>query len=167
MRKGYNNHHWHNKPPDRKWAGVWMTSCPEEMVLMLYSLDQLYKHIIHIHLHMHAEHNDNKDVQHSLLEKYTSHFIWKYCVWEGVGDRTELQHTDPHSYGHQRFFSVLLGCSTRGPGGPASLGHVPQSSIFLPTGLISKLLNRGPEGSLCWVMAFSTASCHQRVWSPN
>ena len=25
------------------------------------------------------------------------------------------------------------------PGGPASLGHVPQSSIFSPTGLISKL----------------------------
>ena len=52
-------------------------------------------------------HND--DERHSLLEKYTSHFIWKGCVWEGVGDRTELQHIDPHSYGHQRFFSVLLG----------------------------------------------------------
>ena len=32
---------------------------------------------------------------HSLLEKYTSHFIWKGCVWEGVGDWTELQHIDP------------------------------------------------------------------------
>ena len=50
------------------------------------------------------------------LEKYTSHFIWKGCVWEGVGDRTELQHTDPHSYGHQHFFPVLLGCSTGGLG---------------------------------------------------
>ena len=35
-----------------------------------------------------------------LLEKYTSHFIWKGCVWEGVGDQTELQHIDPHSIGH-------------------------------------------------------------------
>ena len=35
---------------------------------------------------------------------------------EGVGDRTELQHIDPHSYGHQRFFPVLLGCSTGGLG---------------------------------------------------
>ena len=26
------------------------------------------------------------------LEKYTSHFIWKVCVWEGVGNRTKLQH---------------------------------------------------------------------------
>ena len=36
------------------------------------------------------------------LEKYTSHFIWKGCVWEGAGDRTELQHIDPHSIGHNR-----------------------------------------------------------------
>ena len=35
-------------------------------------------------------------------------------MWEGVGDRTELQHIDFHSYGHQCFFSILLGCSTRG-----------------------------------------------------
>ena len=33
-------------------------------------------------------------------------------MWEGLGDRTELQHIDPHSYGHQRFFPILLGCST-------------------------------------------------------
>ena len=64
---------------------------------------------------LHTQHN-NKDERHSSLEKYTSHFIWKGCVWEGVGDRTELQHIDPHSYGHQRFFPVLLGCSTGGQG---------------------------------------------------
>ena len=29
------------------------------------------------------------------------------------------------------------------------------------------LLNRGPESPLCWVLAFSTTSCHQRVWSPK
>ena len=29
------------------------------------------------------------------------------------------------------------------------------------------LPNRRPGGSLCWVLAFSTASCHQRVWSPK
>ena len=80
----------------------------------------------------------NKDERHSSLEKYTSHFIWKGCVWEGVGDRTELQHTDPHSYGHQRFFPVLLGCSTGG------LGAQP-----------------------LWVLVFSTASYLQHVWSPT
>ena len=54
----------------------------------------------------------NNDERHNLLEKYTSHFIWKGCVWEGVEDRTELQHIDPNSIGHQRFFPVLLGCSS-------------------------------------------------------
>ena len=29
------------------------------------------------------------------------------------------------------------------------------------------LLNGGHGGPLCWVLAFPTASCHQRVWSPN
>ena len=66
---------------------------------------------------------NNEDDGHSLLEKYTSHFIWKVCVWEGVGDRTELQHIDPHSYGHQHcVFLVLQGCSTRGPRAQLSAG---------------------------------------------
>ena len=55
-------------------------------------------------------------------------------MWEGVGERTELQYIDLHSYGHQR-------CLSRSPG----------------------LLNRRPRGPLCWVRTFSTASCHQRV----
>ena len=47
-------------------------------------------------------HNDDKiKTSDSSLEKYTSHFISKGCVREGVGDRTELQHIDPHSYGHK------------------------------------------------------------------
>ena len=40
----------------------------------------------------------------------------------------------------------------RGPGGPASLGHVPHSSIFSPTawGSEIQLLNRGTNHSGCW-----------------
>ena len=53
----------------------------------------------------------------------TSHFIvrvrkglLKICVWEGVGDRTELQYFDPHSNGRQRcVFLVLQGSSNGGP----------------------------------------------------
>ena len=77
---------------------------------MLYSHDHdyLYKHII------------MKTTQ--FLEKYTTHFIervrkglLKVLLWEGVGDQTEQQHIDPHSYGHQRcIFRVLQGCSTGG-----------------------------------------------------
>ena len=58
--------------------------------------------------------NNNETV---LLEKYTSDFTWKVCVWEGVGDRTELQYIDPQSYGHlRRVFLVLESCLTGGPG---------------------------------------------------
>ena len=50
------------------------------------------------------------------IKIFTSHIICSVCVWEGVGDRTELQYFDPHSYGHQPcVFLVLQGCSTGGP----------------------------------------------------
>ena len=54
------------------------------------------------------------------------------------------------------FLSRSPGLLNWGPGGPASLGHVPQSSIFSPTGLISKL-NRGSRGPLLLGAVFSTA----------
>ena len=69
-------------------------------------------------------------------------FFWKVAKrllkvlqWVEVGDQTELQYIDPHSYGHQRcVFLILL------------------------------MLNWRPGGSaFCWVLAFSTTSCHQRV----
>ena len=67
-------------------------------------------------------------------------------MWRGVGDRTELQHIDSHS--------SSPGLLNRGTGGAASLGHVllPASSLQL------QLLNWEPEGALCCVLAFSTAS---------
>ncbi len=36
MRKGYDNHHCYNKPQTGNRAGMWMTSCPEEMVLGIW-----------------------------------------------------------------------------------------------------------------------------------
>ena len=49
--------------------------------------------------------------------------LFKVLWWEGVGDWTELQYIDPHSYGRQRcVFLVLQGCSTRGPGAQLSAG---------------------------------------------
>ena len=92
---------------------------PKVDVLMLYS-----------HMQIHAEHNDTMIMMTrqwrwatQFLEKYTSHFIWKVCVWKGVGDWTELQYIDPHSYGHQHcVFLVLQGCSTGGPWDQLSAG---------------------------------------------
>ena len=69
------------------------------------------------------------------LEKYTSYFIWKVCMWEGVGDWTEL---------HILTLTLLA------------------ITVFLSCSL--GLLNREPEGPLCWVLAFSTASCHQWIF---
>ena len=34
-RKRYDNHHCHNKPKTVNRAGVWMTSCPEEIALRI------------------------------------------------------------------------------------------------------------------------------------
>ena len=54
----------------------------------------------------------------------------------------------------QRFFLVLLGCST------GELGLQPLWDIFLiPASSIQlQLLNRGPQAPLCWVLVFSIAS---------
>ena len=45
------------------------------------------------------------------------------------------------------------------------------SPLYWPSAFLScspGLLNRRPGGpALCWVLAFSTASCHQLVWSPK
>ena len=57
--------------------------------------------------------------------------------WERVGDRTELQHIDLHSYGHQS-------CLSRSPG-----------------------LLLGAWGQPLWVLASSTASCLKLIWSPT
>ena len=64
--------------------------------------------------------------------------LFKVCVWEGIGDRTETAIFWTHSYGRQCcVFLVLL------------------------------MLNRRPRGSLCWVMAFFTASYQQLLWTPT
>ena len=44
-----------------------------------------------------------------------------------------------------------------GAWGPASLDTSFLYRILSRTGLVSKLIDRRPEGSLCWVLAFSTA----------
>ena len=58
---------------------------------------------------------------------------WNGCVWEGVGDQTELQCIDTHSYGHNSVSFSFSWAAQPGPGSPASLGHVPHSSIFSAT----------------------------------
>ena len=99
------------------------------------------------------------------LEKYTSHFIWKGCVWEGVGDQTELQHIDPHSIGHQRFFPVLQVCSTGGPGPSSLLGAVFSTASFFHLSGLQNSLN-----FLCTELynrSTPTQSLEWHVWSSS
>ena len=69
-------------------------------------------------------HNDtiNNRRRKTSLTIFTSHFIarvrkglLKICVWEGAGDRTELQYFDPHSYGRHVVSFLFSWCSTGGP----------------------------------------------------
>ena len=129
--------------------------------LLSYSHDQLYKHICM------QNHSDDtiKTGDTVLLEKYTSHFIWKGCVWEGVGDRTELQHIDPHSYGHRRFFPVHLGCSTVGLG--ASLSGTCSSIQHLLSNCNCSIGGRRAHSAGCWLSLLhlvSNWSDHQTDW---
>ena len=65
-------------------------------------------------------------------------------MWEGVGDWTELQHFDSHSYGHQRcVFLVLQRCSTGDPGAQLSA----ESRLSLP-----HLVNNGSGLQTNWLL---------------
>ena len=74
------------------------------------------------------------------------------------------------------FVSCFPGLLNRGPGGPASLGHVPHSSIFSPAGLISnwsylqlQLLNRGlkPHSAGCWLSLPHLSPTHWTTCAPS
>ena len=45
-----------------------------------------------------------------------------FTVWEGVGDRTELQHIDPHSYGHNCVSFLFSWAAQPGAWGPSLSG---------------------------------------------
>ena len=109
-------------------------------------------------------------------------------MWEGVGDRTELQHIDPHSYGHNSvsfpfswsaqprawglslsgyWFSLphLISNCNCSIGGLRA--HSAGCCLFIPhvvsswSDLQLQLLNRGPEGPLLG------AGFLYRIWFPT
>ena len=68
------------------------------------------------------------------LEKYTSHFIERVVSEREFETEQRLQHIDPPTLlAITAFISRSPGLLNRGPGGPASLGQGPHSSIFSPT----------------------------------
>ena len=107
---------------------------------MLYSHMQIHIYIYTCIYMQHHKDTINKQTSEDFFNKIcTSHFICNVCEWERVGDRTELQYFDPHSYSRQRCVFLVLQMLNRRPSGPA----------------------------LCWVMAFFTASYQQLLWTPN
>ena len=84
---------------------------------------------------MHAESSrrHNNDERHSSLEKYTSHFIWRVVCERELETEQKCNILTPTLLAITTFLSRFPGLLNPGPGGPASLGHVPQSSIFSPT----------------------------------
>ena len=91
-------------------------------------------------------------------------------MWEGVGDRTELQHFDPHSYGHQRCVFLVLLMLNRRPGGSAfcwlSLPYLVSNSPYLQlTDFLSipiYIIVQSPTQSLEWHVWSSSSgnNCH-------
>ena len=88
------------------------------IILVLYSHhhDQLYKHIIH-------NHNNTMKMSNTVLRKiYLSLYLKGLCVRGSWRPNRTATYWPPHSYGHQRFFPVLQGCSTGSPGAQLSAG---------------------------------------------
>ena len=90
--------------------------------------------------------HNNKDAGRLLQTKYLPLTLFVrvrkgcvgfYCERE-LETEQKLQYFDLHSYGRQRCIFLVL-----------------------------QMLNRRPQGPLCWVLAFFTASYQQLLWSPN
>ena len=81
--------------------------------ILIYRFMHIYTYICWIH----TDAMNNRRASEAFFNKiYTPHLICNVCVREGVGDRTERQYFDPHSYGRQRcVFLVLQSHSTGGP----------------------------------------------------
>ena len=110
-------------------------------------------------------------MNNDFFKKYASHFICKVCVWEGVGDRTELQHLKLLSpSGHSCVSFSFSWTAQPGAWGPASLGHVriPASSRQLVSKLTdflsspSYIIVQSPTQSLEWHIWSSSSgnNCH-------
>ena len=104
------------------------------------------------------------------LEKYTSHFIWKgskgllkvLLCERWVGDWTELQHIDPHSYGHNSVSFPFSWTAQPGAWGPSLSGTWSSFQHLLSN---TNCSIGGPEGPLCWVLVLSTTSYLQLTWT--
>ena len=91
-------------------------------------------------MHAESERRHNKDERLSSLEKYTSHFIERVVCEKELETEQNCNILTLTLLAITVFLSRSPGLPSREPGGPVSLGHVPQSNIFTPTRLIPNWL---------------------------
>ena len=104
-------------------------------------------------MHMHAKSLQyNKDEWHSLLERYTSHFIERVVCERELETKQNCNILTPTLLAITVFLSRSPGLLNGGPEGPASLGAGFLYHILSPTRLISKLSIRGLRvpSAECW-----------------
>ena len=90
---------------------------------------------------------------------------WKGCVWEGVGDRTELQHIDPHSYGHNSVSFPFSWAAQPGAWGPSLSGTC--SSFHNLLSNWSEVLNSNCSIEGSWGPPLLGAGFLYRILSPT
>ena len=102
---------------------------------------------------------------HRSLEKYNSHFIERVVCERELETEQNCNILTPSLMAITGFLSRSSGLLNQGPGGPASLGHVliRAFSLQLTEVLNSNCSIGAPEGPLCWVLVFSTASYLQLI----
>ena len=88
---------------------------------------------------MQNHNNDTIKTSNTVFRKIYLSLYWKGCVWEGVGNQTELQHIDPHSIGHSRVPFPFSWTAQLGAWAPTLLGAGFLYRILSPMDLVSKL----------------------------
>ena len=120
---------------------------------------------------MHNHNDDTIKTSDTVLRKiYLSFYLKGLWVRGSWRPNRTATYWPPTLLAITAFLSVLLGCSTGGLG-PSLSGTCSSVQHLLSNSSDSQLvwsptLNRGPEGSSCWVLAFSTASCLQLIEFP-
>ena len=117
----------HNGPSKVPWKNFktkkWSYSGPRSWSRHQINF-MLYYHMLHLYIYTCWIHFDAIiKTSDDFFKKIYLPFFERLRVWEGVGDRTELQYIDSHSYGHQLcVFLILQGFSTGGKGATLSAG---------------------------------------------
>ena len=124
-------------------------------VFLLYShnFDQLYKHICM------QNHNDTIKMTTQFFRKIYLSLYWKGCVWEGVGDRTELPHID---------LPTLMAISVSFPFSRVAQPEARGPSSLLGAGFLYHILSPNWSGlQTDWISCVQNCDTHKKKVGVN